>query len=147
MNRDRQLDSELHTHLEQSVRDHMDRPFDLALALDNELEDRCAPWYRFQVVADRDRHVAVKAAIEGRAQSGPGDLDNPVMQMVRAFALAAQYDADVVRAFTEVFSCLTHPAAVLGRPGMMEKVLEASAGRTPRPTPGPTREELLELVA
>jgi 2-polyprenyl-6-methoxyphenol hydroxylase-like FAD-dependent oxidoreductase len=129
------------------ARKHLDDPLDLALALDHELEERCAPWYRFQVVQDRDRHVAVQAAIEGHAPAGPGDVDNPVMQMARAFAVAAMYDPDVARAFCEVVSCLTQPAQVLGRAGMMDKVLAASSGRGPKPTVGPTREQLLELLA
>jgi len=129
------------------VRDHLDAPLDLALALDHELEERCAPWYRFQVVQDRDRHTAVQAAIEGHVTSGPGDVDNPVMQMVRSFGVAAQYDPDVARAFAEVFSCLTHPAVALGQSGLMDKVLQVAAGKQPKPIAGPTREELLELLA
>jgi 2-polyprenyl-6-methoxyphenol hydroxylase-like FAD-dependent oxidoreductase len=129
------------------VRDHADSPLDLALALDRELEERCAPWYRFQVVQDRDRHVAVQAAIEGRATSAPGDVDNPVTQMVRAFGIAAQYDEEVARVFAEVFSCLTHPAVALGRPGLMDRILTVAAGKAPKPVAGPTREQLLELLA
>jgi hypothetical protein len=91
--------------------------------------------------------VAVQAAIEGRAVGGPGDVDNPVMQMARAFAIAAQYDAEVARAFAEVFSCLTHPAVALGRPGLIDRILAVSAGKGPKPVAGPTREQLLELLA
>jgi 2-polyprenyl-6-methoxyphenol hydroxylase-like FAD-dependent oxidoreductase len=129
------------------AREHIDAPLDLALALDHELEERCAPWYRFQVVQDRDRHTAVQAAIEGRATTGPGDVVNPVMQMVRSFMIAAQYDPEVARTFAEVFSCLTHPAVALGRPGLVEKIQQVAAGKQPKPVAGPTREELLELLA
>jgi len=127
------------------VRENLDDPLRLALELDRLTEERCAPWYRFQVVQDRDRHTAVQAAIEGRPPSGP-DPDNPVMQMVKAFQVAAQYDPGVARALVEVFSCLVHPAEALGRPGMMDKILAAAAGREPLPTRGPTREELLALL-
>jgi hypothetical protein len=127
------------------VHDNLDDPMRLALEFDRVTEERCAPWYRFQVVQDRDRHTAVQAAIEGRPPSGPDPL-NPVMQMVAAFRVAAQYDPDVARAFVDVVSCLTHPADALGRPGLMDKVLAASAGRQPIPTPGPTRQELLALL-
>ena len=127
------------------VRENLDDPMRLAIEFDQLTEERCAPWYRFQVVQDRDRHTAVQAAIEGRPPSGPDPL-NPVMQMVSAFRVAAQYDPDVARAFVEVVSCLAHPADVLGRPGMMDKVLAAAADRQPKAPPGPTREELLALL-
>jgi 2-polyprenyl-6-methoxyphenol hydroxylase-like FAD-dependent oxidoreductase len=128
------------------VRENLDDPMQLALELDRVTEERCAPWYRFQVVNDRDRHVAVQAAIEGRPPSGPDPL-NPVMQMVKAFAVGAQYDPDVARAFVEVFSCLVHPADALGRPGMLDKVRAAAEGREPIPIQGPTRQELLALLS
>jgi 2-polyprenyl-6-methoxyphenol hydroxylase-like FAD-dependent oxidoreductase len=128
------------------VRDNFDNPLQLALELDRVLEERCAPWYRLQVVQDRDRHVAVQAAIEGRAPSGP-DIDNPVMQMVAAFRRAAAVDPEIARAFVEVMSCLAFPADVLGRPGMVDKVMAAAANAPTGPPPGPSREQLLELVA
>jgi 2-polyprenyl-6-methoxyphenol hydroxylase-like FAD-dependent oxidoreductase len=127
------------------VREHLDDPLRLALEFDRVTEERCAPWYRLQVVQDRDRHTAVQAAIEGRPPAGP-DPVNPVMQMVKAFAVATQYDSDVARAFVEVISCLVHPADALGRPGLMDKVLAAASGRDPVPIRGPSREELVRLL-
>ena len=128
------------------AREHFDDPKALALELDRVLEERCAPWYRLQVVQDRDRHTAVQAAIEGRASAGP-DIDNPVMQMVAAFRKAATVDPDVARAFVEVVSCLAFPADVIGRPGMMDKILMAASQAGEGPPPGPSREELLKLVS
>ena len=132
--------------LRDMVRESFDDPLLLALGLDRVLEERCTPWYALQVVQDRDRHVAVQAGIEGRAPSGP-DFDNPVMQMVVAFRKAAAVDPDIARAFVEVMSCLAFPADVLGRPGMVDKVMAAAAQVPDGPPPGPTREELLALVA
>jgi 2-polyprenyl-6-methoxyphenol hydroxylase-like FAD-dependent oxidoreductase len=131
--------------LRDAVQENLDDPTRLAIEFDQLTEERCAPWYRFQVVQDRDRHTAVQAAIEGRPPSGPDPL-NPVMQMVSAFRVAAQYDPDVARAFAEVVACLAHPADVLGQPGMMDKVLAAAADRQPKAPPGPSREELLTLL-
>jgi len=49
--------------------------------------------------------------------------------------------------FLEVVGCLTLPADVLARPGMVDRVLELTeAGDLPAP-PGPTREQLLALLA
>jgi 2-polyprenyl-6-methoxyphenol hydroxylase-like FAD-dependent oxidoreductase len=128
------------------VRSNFDDPRGLAEEFDRVTEERCAPWYRLQVVQDRDRYTAVQAAIEGRTSLGP-DFDNPVMQMVAAFRTAAQHDPDVARAFVEVISCLAIPADVLGRPGMVDKVMGVAAEHKAVPLPGPTREELLELVS
>jgi 2-polyprenyl-6-methoxyphenol hydroxylase-like FAD-dependent oxidoreductase len=132
--------------LRDAVRSSFDDPRRLAEEFDALSEERCAPWYKLQVVQDRDRYTAVQAAIEGRASLGP-DFDNPVMQMVAAFRVAAQHDPDVARAFVEVVSCLAFPAEVLGRPGMVEKVMSVSAEQKAVQLPGPTREQLLELVA
>jgi 2-polyprenyl-6-methoxyphenol hydroxylase-like FAD-dependent oxidoreductase len=131
--------------LRDTVRDHLNDPMQLALEFDRVTEERCAPWYRLQVVQDRDRHTAVQAAIDGQPPSGP-DPVNPVMQMVKSFAVAAQHDPDIARLFVEVISCLAHPADALGRPGMMDKVMAAAAGREQTPPPGPSREDLLALL-
>jgi 2-polyprenyl-6-methoxyphenol hydroxylase-like FAD-dependent oxidoreductase len=128
------------------VRDNVDAPLQLALEFDRVTEERCAPWYKLQVVQDRDRYTAVQAAIEGRTSLGP-DFDNPVMQMVAAFRTAAQHDPEVARAFVEVISCLAFPADVLGRPGMVDKVMGIAAEHKAVALPGPTRDELLALVA
>ncbi len=127
------------------LRESLD-PKAFAIEFDRVTEERCAPWYRLQVVQDRDRHTAVQAAIEGKPSVGP-DTDNPIMQMVAAFRRAAAVDPDVARAFVEVVSCLAFPVEVLGRPGMMDKILAAAAQAPTGPPPGPSREQLLELVA
>ena len=59
---------------------------------------------------------------------------------------AAAFDADVFRAVLETVGCLALPDEVFSRPGMWDKVLAAvPAERTPMP--GPTRDELLALLA
>ncbi len=56
------------------------------------------------------------------------------------------YDADVFRAVIETIGCLATPQETFSRPGLWEKV-EASVPDEPMPTPGPSREELLALLA
>jgi hypothetical protein len=55
------------------------------------------------------------------------------------------YDADVFRAVLETVGCLALPEEVFARPGLWDKVV-ATAGE-PIAIPGPSREELLRLLA
>ncbi|HEY7834541.1 MAG TPA: FAD-dependent oxidoreductase [Ktedonobacterales bacterium] len=130
--------------LRNTLRENPEDPAQLAEAFDRVTEETLTPWYRDQV--DRDRQVAmeVQAAIDGKPSAKPAD-GSPA-QMNAALLAAASVDADVARAFFEVFSCLTLPAEVMRRPGIREK-MEAHAGLKPTPLPGPTRAELMALVS
>jgi hypothetical protein len=55
------------------------------------------------------------------------------------------YDADVFRGVLETVGCLALPQEVFARPGLWEKV--KAAAREPLALPGPSRKELLELLA
>jgi hypothetical protein len=88
----------------------------------------------------------MQAAREGRTLPGPAP-DDVQGQMTKAFFTALAHDADVFRAFLEVMGCLATPEELLARPGMFEKVIAAADGKEPFVPPGPTREELLALLA
>jgi hypothetical protein len=61
--------------------------------------------------------------------------------------VAATRDPDLFRAFLEIVTCLTLPGDVLARPGLVDRVVELTEpGDLPAP-PGPTREQLLALLA
>ena len=60
-------------------------------------------------------------------------------------AAAAPYDADLFRAFLEIFTCLALPQDVFQRPGIREKI-EHSDHRA-APVPGPDRLQLLDLLS
>jgi hypothetical protein len=47
----------------------------------------------------------------------------------------------------EIRQVLTLPSEVFGRAGFIDRVLEVAAGRPLMSPPGPTRQELLELIA
>jgi hypothetical protein len=53
----------------------------------------------------------------------------------------------VFRAYMEIAGCLTLPRAVFGRPGFAAHVLDVAGRHEATPPPGPTREELLRLIA
>lgn len=102
------------------------------------------PWYDAQVQMDRGRVAEIEALREGREPAG---ADDPVAQMTQAFGTAAAHDPEFFRAFLEVMGCLSTPEEVLSRPGMFEKMLAAAEGKDVFESPGPTRAELLELLA
>ena len=54
-------------------------------------------------------------------------------------------DPELLRGYLEIVSLLARGVDVLSRPGVAERALELGAKR--EPFPGPTRTELLALVA
>jgi len=75
---------------------------------------------------------------EGRPWS---PADSPVSRL----AAAAPHDADVFRAELETVLCLALPQEVIARPGMKEKVEQATQ-HPPPPVPGPDGRQLLQLL-
>jgi 2-polyprenyl-6-methoxyphenol hydroxylase-like FAD-dependent oxidoreductase len=125
------------------VRSSLGDPMDFAVEWDAVTETELAPWYWNQLAADQARLDKIAAVREGRAvivdtiPSLPPDFE--------AAARAMLYDADVFRGVLETVGCLALPQEVFARPGLWEKV-EAAAGE-PFALPGPSREELLGLLA
>jgi hypothetical protein len=56
-------------------------------------------------------------------------------------------DPDIVRAFAEMIGMLAQPREVLARPGLAERITEIAADRESRPSPGPSRHEVLKYLA
>jgi 2-polyprenyl-6-methoxyphenol hydroxylase-like FAD-dependent oxidoreductase len=129
------------------LRDHLRSlngdPKEIALGWDAITEGEFKPWYQAQVDMDRARVAEIEANRLGAPQPDPG----PMGQITKSFFTAMMYDPDIFRAFLEVMGCLSTPAELLAQPGMFDKLIAASEGREPFALPGPTREELLHLVA
>jgi 2-polyprenyl-6-methoxyphenol hydroxylase-like FAD-dependent oxidoreductase len=126
------------------ARAHLGEPREFAEAWDAVTEAEFTPWYRATVATDRAR-LAEMELIRSGADPPATDPDPAAAARAR-FALAATRDADVFRAFLEVVGCLTLPAEVLARPGLVERILEVTdSADLPRP-PGPSRTELLQLL-
>ena len=64
-----------------------------------------------------------------------------------ALGRAKSVDEDAARWFAELLSCLTTPAELFSRPGVLARVMEIDARADHPPMPGPDRAELLALVA
>lgn len=124
-------------HLEQ-------QPGEFAEAWDAETEAQLVPWYRSTVRTDRDRLHEIEALRQGLEPPRPADRDAAVRAALPA---AAAQDADVFRALLELRCCIGSPAAVLARPGLAERVLELAGNGTMPAIPGPSREQLLALLA
>lgn len=126
------------------VRQHLGDPLALAHAHDEMTETRVTPWYRNTIELDRARVAGINAAIEGRTLPEPTD---PAARVRAALLIAIRYDADVFRAFTEINALLTLPSEVMSRPGLVDSILQAAHGRELVAPPGPSRAELLRMMA
>jgi 2-polyprenyl-6-methoxyphenol hydroxylase-like FAD-dependent oxidoreductase len=132
------------TRLRDIVRSYLAAPGELAQAWDAVTETEMTPWYRATVEVDRARRAEIDALIEGRPVPVPAD---PVAMIRQAMAVAMAYDAEVFRAYLEIIGVLALPQQVLARPGMTDRIMTVAEGRDPLPVPGPTREEVLDLMA
>jgi len=114
-------------------------PAGFAAAWSARTDEVVGPFYRTQCAAD-DTRIAEMAAV------ARGEPAQPSAVGPGAFAAAAMHDADLFRALLEATFCLAHPAEVLARPLVRER-LAALGAVEPLRVPGPDRARLLELVA
>jgi 2-polyprenyl-6-methoxyphenol hydroxylase-like FAD-dependent oxidoreductase len=122
------------------VRHHVDEPLALALAHDAMTETRLTPWYRSTLAGDRTRAAQITAAIHGRPApppTGPG----------QALTTAMMYDPSLFRAYLEIVSMLALPQEVLARPGMVDRIMAVADVEAPVVPSGPSRDELLRMLA
>lgn len=122
------------------VRAGMDRPVALAAAWDADTTEHLQPWHEATLQTDRQRFREMEAAIRGVSP-------DPVPAIMDAFGRAVAHDADVFRALLDIRQVLHLPSEVFGRPGFVDRVLQVAAGRPLMSPPGPTRQELLGLIA
>lgn len=126
------------------VRAELAAPRQFAEAFDAVTEAELTPWYRATVDLDRDRQAAIDALIDGRPIPPPADEGGALR---RALMGAAAYDADVYRAFLDIMAVLSPPDEVYARPGLVDRITTITASKPPLQVPGPTRREILALVA
>jgi len=122
------------------IQAHFDDPLALALAHDTMTETRVTPWYRNTVEFDRKRTAQIHAAIQGRTIPRPTDPAD-------LLPIAMMYDADLFRAGAEIFSLLSLPRDVLTRPGVSERIMELVAAHPAAQPPGPSRDEVIRMLA
>ena len=122
------------------VNEYLDDPLILANAHHAMTESRVTPWYRSTVEFDRQRTSQITAAINGwpaPRTASPAE----------ALETAMLYDPELFRASIEIVALHALPETVFARPGIVQRVMALADIHEP-PTPaGPTRDELLRMVA
>jgi 2-polyprenyl-6-methoxyphenol hydroxylase-like FAD-dependent oxidoreductase len=104
--------------------------------------DGVEPWYRATLAYDRARLAEIEAELAG-VPHAPDD----VWRLTRSLASAAGKDGEMLRARLAVAGLLRPVDDVFADPAVVERVVELGGGWPDEPTWGPTREELLKVMA
>jgi 2-polyprenyl-6-methoxyphenol hydroxylase-like FAD-dependent oxidoreductase len=126
------------------LQQNLDNALALALAQDSMTETRVTPWYRNTVDIDRTRIARFNALIDGRPEPQPADLP---ARIADALLVGMMYDADLFRVSAEISSLLALPQEIMVRPGVVNRIMEVAGAREAVIPPGPSREELLHMLA
>jgi flavin-dependent dehydrogenase len=126
------------------VAKYLGDPVTLALEHDQMTQARLTPWYQNTVAFDRARKQEIDASIEGRPDPEP---PGPMAQFQQAFEVAMLYDPDVFRGMMELIAMMALPEQVFSRPGFGERVAAAAVGKEGFAAPGPSRADLLKILA
>ncbi|MBV8713815.1 MAG: FAD-dependent monooxygenase [Chloroflexi bacterium] len=122
------------------VGEYLDDPVELARAHDRMTQARVTPWYTYTVGFDRAHTAQIRAATEGRPTplpTGPG----------AALGVAMLHDATLFRAAMEIMGLLALPHEVYARPGLIDRAMKLADVHAPTVPPGPSRTELLRMLA
>lgn len=131
----------------EAVGAHPGDPLALALVHDRLTRERVLPWYRNTTQIDQTRLAQITAVVEGRSLVHAGEPADPVAMLLRNMVIGMRWDADVYRAFVEMLTLLAPPREILTRPGMVDRINEAAAGRQPSAPPGPARADVLAMLS
>jgi 2-polyprenyl-6-methoxyphenol hydroxylase-like FAD-dependent oxidoreductase len=132
--------------LRDSVRAHGDNPQALVEDFDRRTDAEIAPWYHAQIAVDRARFAEMEALRDGREVTAP---DDALAQRIAALMSLLAVDADLFRAALEYIATITPVQHILERPDVIQRMAiarEMIKDLPRRPVPGPTREQLLQLL-
>jgi len=132
--------------LRDSLRAAGDDPRALVEEFDRRTEAEIAPWYQAQIAVDRARFSEMEALREGREPPAP---DNELARRIVSLMSLISADPDLFRAALEYIGTITPVQEILERPEVAQRMAaarEAMKGIPRGPVPGPTREQLLQLV-
>jgi 2-polyprenyl-6-methoxyphenol hydroxylase-like FAD-dependent oxidoreductase len=132
--------------LRDTVRAHLGQgPTGFALAYHEAYGRELGPWLRAANSAGRNFTKETRAYITG---DGPEfDAANRGMVLNRALVNASRVDSEVGRWLLDLAGGLAHPADLFGRAGVVDRILELGDHETEAAAAGPTRNELLGLLA
>jgi 2-polyprenyl-6-methoxyphenol hydroxylase-like FAD-dependent oxidoreductase len=100
------------------------------------------PWYRSTLAFDEGRLTEIDGLLQGRPLE-----PTPEFEIGKALGVAAGKDPEMLRALLDVAGVLALPEEVFARPGVVERVIELGSGWRDEQFPGPSRDELVALVA
>jgi 2-polyprenyl-6-methoxyphenol hydroxylase-like FAD-dependent oxidoreductase len=133
--------------LRDALRESEDNHRELVENFDRRTEQHMAPWYDAQVAVDRARFAQMDALRQNLELPPPaGELAMRIL----AFLSAMMGSPDLFRAGLEYIGTITRVQEILQRPEVVESVRSASEAlraMPPLPMPGPTRQQLIELVS
>ena len=114
---------------------------------DRRTEAEITPWYRAQIALDRARFSEMQAIREDRDVPPP---DNDLARGIVSLMSLLIADPDLFRAGLEYVGTITPVQQILARPDVVRRMAtarEAMKGMPRPPVPGPSREQLLQLVS
>jgi 2-polyprenyl-6-methoxyphenol hydroxylase-like FAD-dependent oxidoreductase len=129
-----------------TLRHNSGDPVALAEQFDAATEAEVTPWYRAQVAMDRFRFAQMRALRDGREPPPPAD---ELTRQCATLLTTMTADPDLFRAGLEYIGTLTAVQLILSRPEIAERIAvarDAMQGSAPPAVPGPTREQLVQLV-
>ncbi len=128
--------------LRREIAKHFGDPAALALAFDEATENEMRPWHDATTTIDRRRVAEMRAELAG----APIESD-PATQIANLLAAAGAQDAVCARTFGELSGCITLPADIFARPGLLDHIMSLAGKVSVEPLPGPDRSQLMELVS
>jgi 2-polyprenyl-6-methoxyphenol hydroxylase-like FAD-dependent oxidoreductase len=129
------------------VREHAGDPATLVQEFDRVTEAEITPWYHAQIAVDRMRFGEMAAIREGRAVPPP---PSELARRIRDLMSSVPASADLFRDALEYIGTITPVQEILERPEVTERLAAARnvLKDAPRPpSPGPDRNQLLQIVA
>jgi 2-polyprenyl-6-methoxyphenol hydroxylase-like FAD-dependent oxidoreductase len=121
----------------------LDAPLDLAAAWHDTTMNTVEPWYRETLAFDRHRLSEMEAQIDGREY----ETDDPAWQLGQCLQAGAGSDGDLLRGALRIGGVLATGAEVFSTPGIADKAINIGGPLTKEPAPGPSREQLMAIVA
>jgi hypothetical protein len=121
----------------------LDAPLDLAAAWHDTTMNTVEPWYRETLAFDRHRLGEMEAQIDGREYQ----TDDPGWQLGQCLQAGAGSDGDLLRGALRIGGVLATGAEVFSTPGIADKAINIGGPLTQEPAPGPSREQLMAIVA
>lgn len=130
--------------LRETVSAHVQDPLAFATAWDAATEEKLTPWYRETVAEDRGRLHEIEALRDGLEPTPPSERS---AELRNALTTSALYDPELFRAYLASRAVLTPLSKAFAQDGIAERALELAGTSQPLLIPGPSREELLALLA